>query len=93
MNAIKKIIDIELRGLVKRLETLGYGLELTDEAKNFVAQKGYDVQFGARPLKRAIQTYIEDGVCEMMLDGKVKNGDVILADKAKDKDELVFNVK
>lgn len=93
LNAIKKIIDIELRGLVKRLETLGYGLELTDEAKNFVAQKGYDVQFGARPLKRAIQTYIEDGVCEMMLDGKVKNGDVILADKAKDKDELVFNVK
>ena len=93
LKAIKKIIDIELRGLVKRLEALGYGLELTEEAKDFVARKGYDVQFGARPLKRAIQTYIEDGVCEMMLEGKLKEGDVIVADKDKDKDELVFNVK
>ena len=64
LEAIKKIIDIELKGLYKRIESLGYQLTITDSAKEFVATKGYDVQFGARPLKRAIQNYIEDGVCE-----------------------------
>ncbi|MBF1564613.1 MAG: ATP-dependent Clp protease ATP-binding subunit, partial [Prevotella salivae] len=62
LKAIKKIIDIELKGLYKRIESLGYQLTITDNAKEFVATKGYDVQFGARPLKRAIQNYIEDGV-------------------------------
>lgn len=66
LNAIKKIIDIELRGLYKRIGELGYGLEVSDSAKEYVATKGYDVQFGARPLKRAIQSYIEDGVCELI---------------------------
>ena len=61
LSAIGKIIDIELKGLYKRVEDLGYHLQITDKAKEFVASKGYDVQFGARPLKRAIQTYIEDG--------------------------------
>ena len=90
LDAIKKIIDIELRGLKKRIEELGYKLEITDKAKEFVATKGYDVQFGARPLKRAIQTYIEDGVCELLLDDKLKAGDTIKADKDDDKDELTF---
>ena len=90
LDAIKKIIDIELRGLKKRVEELGYKLEITDKAKEFVATKGYDVQFGARPLKRAIQTYIEDGVCELLLDDKLKAGDTIKADKDDDKDELIF---
>ena len=90
LDAIKKIIDIELRGLKKRVEELGYKLEITDKAKEFVATKGYDVQFGARPLKRAIQTYIEDGVCELLLDDKLKAGDTITADKDDDKDELTF---
>ena len=90
LDAIKKIIDIELRGLKKRVEELGYKLEITDKAKEFVATKGYDVQFGARPLKRAIQTYIEDGVCELLLDDKLKAGDTIKADKDDDKDELTF---
>ncbi|MBF1527552.1 MAG: ATP-dependent Clp protease ATP-binding subunit, partial [Prevotella salivae] len=67
LKAIKKIIDIELKGLYKRIESLGYQLTITDNAKEFVATKGYDVQFGARPLKRAIQNYIEDGVCEKLL--------------------------
>ena len=67
INAIKRIIDIELKGLYKRMESLGYHLELSDAAKEFVATKGYDVQFGARPLKRAIQSYIEDAVCEYIL--------------------------
>ena len=90
LDAIKKIIDIELRGLKKRVEELGYKLEITDKAKEFVATKGYDVQFGARPLKRAIQTYIEDGVCELLLDDKLKAGDTIKADKDDDKEELTF---
>ena len=90
LDAIKKIIDIELRGLKKRVEELGYKLEITDKAKEFVATKGYDVQFGARPLKRAIQTYIEDGVCELLLDDKLKAGDTITADKDDDKEDLTF---
>ena len=91
LDAIKQIINIELRGLIKRVSELGYTLEITDKAKEFVAMKGYDVQFGARPLKRAIQTYIEDGVCELLLDGKLKAGDTITADKCDDKEELIFN--
>ncbi len=91
LNAIKKIIDLELNGLNKRIEELGYKLDITDKAKEFVAMKGYDVQFGARPLKRAIQNYIEDGVCELLLDGKLTAGDIIKIDKNPEKEELVFN--
>ena len=56
---------------------MGYPISIADDAKEFVATKGYDVQFGARPLKRAIQTYIEDGLCELLLSGNLKKGDVI----------------
>ena len=90
LEAIKKIIDIELKGLYKRVETLGYHLDITDKAKEFVATKGYDVQFGARPLKRAIQTYIEDGLSERMLSGDLQAGDTIRIDKEDDKEELTF---
>lgn len=91
LAAIKKIIDIELVELYKRVEQMGYHLMLTDAAKEFVASKGYDVQFGARPLKRAIQTYIEDGVCEMLLNDELTVGDTITADKVVDKEELCFH--
>ena len=91
LAAIKKIIDIELVELYKRVEQMGYHLMLTDAAKEFVATKGYDVQFGARPLKRAIQTYIEDGVCEMLLNDELSVGDTITADKAADNEELCFH--
>ena len=91
LAAIKKIIDIELVELYKRVEQMGYYLMLTDAAKEFVATKGYDVQFGARPLKRAIQTYIEDGVCEMLLNDELTVGDTITADKVADKEELCFH--
>ena len=91
LAAIKKIIDIELVELYKRVEQMGYHLMLTDAAKEFVATKGYDVQFGARPLKRAIQTYIEDGVCEMLLNDELTVGDTITADKVADKEELCFH--
>ena len=90
LKAIKKIIDIELKGLYKRIESLGYQLTITDSAKEFVATKGYDVEFGARPLKRAIQNYIEEGVCEKLLSGELHEGDTIAVSKIPNKDELQF---
>ena len=91
LDAIKRIIDIELAGLHKRVAELGLTISLTDKAKEFVATKGYDIQFGARPLKRAIQTYIEDGIAEMILSEETSEGDTIVVDKANDKDELTFS--
>ena len=91
LEAIKRIIDIELKGLYKRISDLGYTIDLSDEAKELVATKGYDVQFGARPLKRAIQNYIEDGVCERIINGKIEPGDVIHITKTPDKEELSFS--
>ena len=93
LEAIKRIIDVELKGLVKRIKDLGYEIQLTDAAKEFVATKGYDVQFGARPLKRAIQNYIEDGICEMILDESIKQGAVIIIDKQPDKEELSIHLQ
>ncbi len=90
LHSIKKIIDIELAGLYKRIEDKGLQIHLTDAAKEFVASKGYDIQFGARPLKRAIQTYIEDGLCELILSGDVKKGDSISVDKKTESTELSF---
>lgn len=91
LDAIKKIINIELKGLFRRVHELGYKMEITDEAKEFVAIKGYDVQFGARPLKRAIQNYIEDGLCELILSGNIKTADTIVISKEKDRDRLTFD--
>ena len=93
LEAIKRIIDIELKGLVGRVKELGCNIKISNAAKEFVASKGYDVQFGARPLKRAIQNYIEDGLCELILDGKLKDNDVILIDKNPDKDSLSFKIE
>ena len=90
LSAIGKIIDIELKGLYKRVEDLGYHLQITDKAKEFVASKGYDVQFGARPLKRAIQTYIEDGLAERILSDDLKQRDTISVGKNPNKEELTF---
>lgn len=90
LNAIKRIIEVELKDLYKRVEDLGYHLDITDEAKEFVATKGYDVQFGARPLKRAIQNYIEDGVCEKLLGGDLQEGSTIHISKNPEREELVF---
>ena len=89
LNAINRIVDIELKGLYKRVEDLGYHLEITTEAKSYVASKGYDVQFGARPLKRAIQTYIEDLLAECILSDELALGDTIVIDKSPDKEELL----
>ena len=91
LQAIKQIIDVELKGVFKRIGDLGYQVELSDDAKQFVAEKGYDVQFGARPLKRAIQTYIEDGISELIVNGDVKTGATIHINKVEGKDELSFD--
>ena len=77
LDAIKKIIDIELKSLYKRIEQIGYKVSLAEDAKEFVATKGYDVQFGARPLKRAIQNYIEDGISDIIVNGNLPLGSVI----------------
>ena len=91
LEAIKKIIDVELKGLYKRIEALCYTVDLSEEARQFVAEKGYDVQFGARPLKRAIQNYIEDGISELIVNGDIKPGTTIHITKEEQQDELTFN--
>jgi ATP-dependent Clp protease ATP-binding subunit ClpC len=90
LDAIKQIIDVELKGLYKRINEMGFHVELSDEAKQFVAEKGYDVQFGARPLKRAIQTYIEDGISELIVNGELPPESTIKIDKMEGKEELSF---
>lgn len=76
-ESIFKIIDIELAGFRQRIEALGYHLDLSEEAKNFVAEKGYDAQYGARPLKRAIQKYLEDELAELIIGSEISQGDTI----------------
>ena len=90
---IFEIIDILMKGVMKRLVTLGFSLELTAEAKNFIADKGYDQQFGARPLHRAIQKYLEDPLAEEILAMQVKQGDVLIADLDKELQKINFTLK
>jgi ATP-dependent Clp protease ATP-binding subunit ClpC len=85
---IHSIIDIALKDVTKRLLDLGYELKLTEAAKDFVAERGYDPQFGARPLHRAIQKYIEDPLAEEILKASAKKGDTFEFDFVKDADEL-----
>ena len=88
-NAIFKIIDIELAGFYRRVADLGYKLSLSEEAKNFVAEKGYDTQFGARPLKRAIQKYLEDELAELIISAQAVPGTEIVIDYDKEADKIV----
>jgi ATP-dependent Clp protease ATP-binding subunit ClpC len=90
---IFEIIDILMKGVMKRLSNLGFSLELTEEAKEFIAEKGYDQQFGARPLHRAIQKYLEDPLAEEILNMNIKAGDVMLADLDKENQKIVFSIK
>jgi ATP-dependent Clp protease ATP-binding subunit ClpC len=90
---IFSIIDILMKGVMKRLENLGFSLKLSDEAKDFIAEKGYDSQFGARPLHRAIQKYLEDPLAEEILSMNVKNGDVLEANLDKENGKIVFTLK
>lgn len=90
---IFEIIDILMKGVMKRLSNLGFSLELTEDAKRFIAEKGYDQQFGARPLHRAIQKYLEDPLAEEILNMHVKAGDILIADLDSDKSLLKFTLK
>ena len=87
------IIDIVMKGVFKRLTNLGFSLEITPEVKDFIADKGYDVQFGARPLHRAIQKYLEDPLAEEILNLNVKNGDVLIANLDKENGKIFFKLK
>lgn len=91
-EAIFKIIDIELVGFRNRIEQLGYKFIITDEAKDFLANKGYDVQYGARPLKRAIQKYLEDEMAEMIIRAAIHNGDTIKVDYDRNDDKIVTSI-
>ena len=91
-DAIYKIIDLELRGLYKRVEDLGYKLTITEKTKEFIASKGYDVQFGARPLKRAIQKYLEDELAEMIIKASVVQGDTIIVDFDGENQKIITQV-
>lgn len=93
IEALEKIVDIQLADLSARLLSMGYRLSITDAAKSFVANHGYDVQFGARPLRRAIQTYIEDKLSEALISEEFTPGQTIVIDKITDKDELSFTVE
>lgn len=87
-TAIRQIVDVELDKLTKRIAKNGYNIKVTDEAKDFLASKGYDPQFGARPLKRAIQTYVEDEICESMMAQDIEPGDSLVVDKKDDEEKL-----
>lgn len=91
-EAIQKIVDIELRPLTRRLNDLGYSLEITPEAKDFLGRKGYDVQFGARPLRRAIQNYLEDPLCELIMDG-IEDNHIICATLAESRETIELKIK
>lgn len=90
---IHSIIDIELDKLLLRISDLGYTLKLSDKAKDYIANKGFDKKYGARPLKRAIQKYIEDALAEEIVNSKLNEGDTIVMDFDEDKDELTIKIK
>lgn len=90
---IFEIIDIVMKNVLKRLGALGYSLEISEDAKDFIADKGYDSQFGARPLHRAIQKYLEDPLAEQILNMNVKQGDTIIATLNDEKTEIAFEIK
>jgi len=87
---IFEIIDILMKGVMKRLNNMGFTLRITPDAKEFIAEKGYDIQFGARPLHRAIQKYLEDALAEEILNLNIKQGDILIADLDKENSKIKF---
>jgi ATP-dependent Clp protease ATP-binding subunit ClpC len=90
---IHEIIDIELSKLYKRIDELGFNIELTDKAKDFIADKGYDSKYGARPLKRSIQKYLEDPLAEQIIQHEIGDGDKLVVDYDSKKEEIVIKPK
>ncbi len=81
-----------MKGLYSRIESLGYALEISDDAKDFISSKGFDSQFGARPLKRAIQKYLEDEMAEVIIEASVSEGDVIKVDFDKENEKIITSI-
>ncbi|HRS66988.1 MAG TPA: ATP-dependent Clp protease ATP-binding subunit [Paludibacteraceae bacterium] len=92
-ESIFKIIDLELAKLYKRIGNIGFTIDLSEEAKQFIAEKGYDIQFGARPLKRAIQQYLEDNLSEKLLANEIKAGDVVRVGLNPEKEDLILEIQ
>lgn len=93
MESLVKIVDIELKGLFNRVEAIGYKFVMDDESKRFIARKGYDTQYGARPLKRAIQTYVEDALSEVILGGEIRPGNTVHGIFDTEKEEITMKVE
>ena len=93
MESLIKIVDIELEGLYKRVENIGYKLVMDEEARKFIANKGYDIQYGARPLKRAIQTHVEDTLAEVILGNDIQEGNTIIGTYDKEKNCIVMTIE
>lgn len=93
LEAIKQIINIELNGLLARVKNIGYELNINEEAKDFIANKGYDVQYGARPLKRAIQTHLEDALSELIVAASIEDGNIINIELNDTKDGITMNLE
>ena len=91
-NPLDPIFDIELKKFITRVEKIGYKLNVSDAAKDFIAEKGYDSKYGARPLNRAIQKHIEDLVAEHVVGNTIKEGDLVSIDKNKKEDALQLDV-
>ncbi|MBR5910451.1 MAG: ATP-dependent Clp protease ATP-binding subunit [Bacteroidales bacterium] len=89
---IHKIIGIEIRHVVKRVEEMGYKIELTEKALDFIAEKGWDEQYGARPLKRAVQKYVEDVLADAIISSNLHIGDLISIDLAENGEETAVNI-
>jgi len=89
---IHRIIDLELSKLFNRIETLGYSISLTDAAKDFLVDKGYDEQFGARPLRRALQKYLEDPLAEEIISAQLTEGDKIEGDAMEGQEDLALRI-
>ena len=91
-ESINKIIDLELKKVLDRIGEIGYSINLTEAAKDFIASKGYDIQYGARPLKRAIQKYVEDELADIIIREEASEGDVVLLDYDKENDKISKSV-
>jgi ATP-dependent Clp protease ATP-binding subunit ClpC len=90
---LRQIVELNIKDLEKRMGERKFGLELTDEAKDWLSEKGYDPVFGARPLRRIIERYVENPLSSQLLRGELKDGDTVMVDKEKEKDELTFKTK
>jgi ATP-dependent Clp protease ATP-binding subunit ClpC len=90
---IRKIVDIELKDLITRIVKLGYHITITEKAKDFLSEKGFDSKYGARPLNRAIQKHVEDLIAEHVVNNSIKEGDEIIVNQNEEGTQLKLEIK